>query len=105
MDLGTSTDAGHNYIQAPFGGAGVNGSGGLCVAFNNYAPVVGQPATLAETVKAYGNDLASSAAPSTQVDCSTTAAAVTQGTCGALRSIGLNAATNITTTITFGMCL
>jgi hypothetical protein len=105
MDLGTSSDAGHNYIQAPFGGAGVNGSGGLCVAFNNYAPVVGQPATLAETVKAYGNDLASSAAPSTQVDCSTTAAAVTQGTCGALRSIGLNAATNITTTITFGMCL
>ena len=26
-----STDAGHNYLQAPFGGAGVNGSGGLCV--------------------------------------------------------------------------
>ncbi|HXT95775.1 MAG TPA: hypothetical protein VN853_05720 [Polyangia bacterium] len=105
MDLGTSSDPGHNYLQAPFGGAGVNGSGGLCVAFSNYLPAIGQPATLTETVNAYGNELASSANPSTQVDCSTTAASVTQGTCGALRSIGKNAATNITTNVTFGMCM
>ena len=105
MDLGIATDAGHNYLQAPFGGAGVNAAGGLCVLFNPYTPVGGQPATLTETVKAYGNKLASSATPSTQVDCATTAAAVTQGTCGTLHSIGVTPATNITATVTFGMCL
>ena len=105
MDLGTSGDLGKNYLQAPFGGAGVNGSGGLCVALTNYAPAPLQPLTLTETVNAYGNELASSAAPSTQVNCATTAAAVTQGTCSALHSIGINTATSITTNVTFGMCM
>jgi len=105
LDLGTSGDPGKNYLQAPFGGAGINGSGGLCVALSAYVPGLGQPATLTEAVNAYGNELASSASPSTQVNCATTAAAVTQGTCSALHSIGINAATNVTTSVTFGMCM
>ena len=36
LDLGTTTDVGHNYLQTPLGALGTNASGGLCVAMNNY---------------------------------------------------------------------
>ena len=102
LDLGTPADFGHNYLQAPLGALGFNSSGGLCVALSNYAAAAGQPATLTETMKASGNQMVTTG--NTQVDCSITAGTITQGTCGGMRSSGINAATNITTTTTFSLC-
>ena len=46
-----------------------------------------------------------SATGNLQVDCSTSTSAITKGTCGGLRSDGINAATNITTTVDVAGCM
>jgi hypothetical protein len=100
LDLGTASDFGHNYLQVPLGSAGLNVSGGLCVALTNFTA----GGTLTETLTAAGNEMVASAG-TTEINCATTAGTITSGTCGGLRSSGINAATNITTTVTLSMCM
>jgi hypothetical protein len=102
LDLGKAGDAGKNYLQVPLGAAGLNASGGLCVALTACtAPCVGP---LTENLTAEGN-LMVSAAGNLQVDCSSSTSAITKGTCGGLRSDGINAAANITTTVDVAGCM
>ena len=102
LDLGKPSDPGKNYFQTPVGALGVNSSGGLCVALTNCtAPCMGP---LTENVSAEGNFMVS-AAGNTQLDCSTSTAAISKGTCGGQRSDGINAATGIATTVDVAGCM
>jgi hypothetical protein len=102
LDMGKPSDPGKNYLQTPLGGLGTNASGGLCVALTACtAPCLGP---LTENVSAEGNQMVSSAG-NLQVDCSTSTSAITKGTCGGLRSDGINAAANITTTVDVAGCM
>jgi len=101
LDLGVAGDPGKNYLQVPLGSAGLNASGGLCVALTNCA---GAFCPLTENLSAEGNFMVS-ASGNLQVDCSTSTSAITKGTCGGLRSDGINAATSVTTTVDVSGCM
>src|SRR6185312_4321202 len=104
LDLGKPSDPGKNYLQTPLGALGTNASGGLCVALGacSGACLVGGPLT--ENLSSEGNFMVS-AVGNAQVDCSTSTSAITKGTCGGLRSDGINPATGITTTVDVAGCM
>ncbi|MFL5305526.1 MAG: hypothetical protein ACJ8F1_09940 [Polyangia bacterium] len=104
LDLGSAGDPGKNYVQVPLGAAGLNASGGLCVALTacTGACITGGPLT--ENLSAQGNFMVS-ATGNLQVDCSSSTSAITKGTCGGLRSDGINAAAAITTTVDIAGCM
>ncbi len=104
LDLGKAGDPGKNWIQTPVGAAGANANGGLCVALANCTGAcLGGMGTITENVSAEGNEMVSTT--NTQADCSTSTATVTKGGCGAQRSDGINAATNVTTTVDVAGCM
>ncbi len=102
LDLGSAGDPGKNYLQVPLGAAGLNASGGLCVALSACTGTCLGPLT--ENLAAEGNFMVS-AAGNLQVDCSASTSAITKGTCGGLRSEGINAAANITATVDVAGCM
>jgi hypothetical protein len=104
LDLGKPTDPGKNYLQAPLGGVGTNAGGGLCVALTACTGACLLGGALSANVLAEGNFMVSSVG-NAQVDCSNSTAAITKGTCGALRSDGINPAAGITTTVDVAGCM
>jgi hypothetical protein len=100
LDLGTASDFGKNYLQTPLGALGTNLTGGLCVSLTNCTGTC--PAPLAANLTAAGNFMVSTG--NAQVDCSSSTATITKGTCGSQRSDGINVATGITTTVTIANC-
>jgi hypothetical protein len=98
VDLGTPGSFGKNYLQTPLGALGTNASGGICVGLSTYTG----GGMLTEVLPAAGNFMVSG---TTAVDCSTSTATITRGTCGGFRSAGVNAAVNITTSIDASSCL
>jgi hypothetical protein len=104
LDMGSAGDPGKNYVQVPLGAAGLNASGGLCVALTACTAGCLAGGPLTENMAAQGNFLVS-AAGNLQVDCSTSTTAITKGTCGGLRSDGINAAAGITTTVDIAGCM
>jgi hypothetical protein len=99
IDLGTGASFGKNYLQTPLGALGTNVSGGLCVALSAYTGA----GMLTETLPAAGNIMVSTG--NAAVDCSASTATITKGVCGTLRSVGVNAAALITTSVDFSNCL
>jgi hypothetical protein len=104
LDMGKPTDAGKNYIQTPLGALGTNSSGGLCVALTNCTGACLSGGALTESMSAEGNFMVS-AVGNTELDCSTSTAAITKGTCGGHVSDGINTATGITTTVDVAGCM
>ena len=104
LDMGKPSDPGKNYLQTPVGALGTNSSGGLCVALTNCTGACLSGGALTENMSAEGNFMVS-AVGNTLLDCSTSTAAITKGTCGGQRSDGINAATGITTTVDVAGCM
>jgi len=106
LDLGKAGDPGKNWLQTPLGALGTNASGGLCVALANCTTVgcLNGMLSITANVSAEGNEMVSSVG-NMQVDCSTSTSAITKGTCGGMRSDGINAATNVTTTVDVAGCM
>ena len=104
LDLGKAGDPGKNWIQTPVGATGANANGGLCVGLANCTGAcLGGMGTITENVSAEGNEMVSTV--NAQVDCSVSTATITKGGCGAQRSDGINAATNVTTTVDVAGCM
>ena len=103
LDLGSAGDPGKNYLQVPLGASGQNGSGGLCVALSACTGTCIAGGTLTENLSAEGNFMVSTGG--VQVDCSSSTATVTKGTCGSLRSDGINAAAGISATVDVAGCM
>ncbi|HVT08784.1 MAG TPA: hypothetical protein VHO67_15105, partial [Polyangia bacterium] len=101
LDIGSPGDPGKNYMQVPLGASGQNASGGLCVALTACTGTCIGPLTA--NLSAEGNFMVSTGG--VQVDCSTSTATITKGACGSLRSDGINAAANITTTVDVAGCM
>ena len=100
LDLGKAGDFGKNYLQEPLGTLGPNAGGGICLNLSAYTGV----GMLTETLPAEGNFMVSSSG-TTSVDCSSSTATISKGTCGGLHSAGVNVAGNITSAIDFAGCL
>ena len=103
LDLGTVGSFGKNYLQTPQGALGTNFSGGICLGLSAYTGA----GMLTEVLPAAGNFMVSGTATTvgtTEVDCSMSTATISRGTCGGLRSAGVNAAALITASIDFSNC-
>jgi hypothetical protein len=103
LDLGTVGSFGKNYLQTPVGALGTNFSGGICLGLSAYTGA----GMLTEVLPAAGNFMVSGTATTvgtTEVDCSMSTATISRGTCGGLRSAGVNAAALITASIDFSNC-
>jgi hypothetical protein len=72
IDLGTATDFGNNYIQAPNGANGVHSTAGICLNLTGTHPP--------QTLRAAGNFMATAGNPGTQLDCATAGGTVSKGT-------------------------
>jgi hypothetical protein len=96
IDLGTAGDFGHNYLEVPLGSLGVNTTAGLCVGMSANQGAL--------TLQAAGNLMVTTGS-ATQVDCSTTAATVTRGTCSGRNSVGVAAAAGTAVSVVLSMCM
>ena len=109
LDLGKPSDPGKNYLQTPLGALGTNATAGLCVALANCTTLGANGCrsggALTENLSAEGNFLVSLATPHAQLDCSSSTAAITKGTCTGGNSDGITAATNVTTTVDVAGCM
>jgi hypothetical protein len=109
LDLGKAGSPGKNYLQTPLGALGTNADAGLCVALANCTSIGANgcrsAGALTENLSAEGNFMVSLTAPHVQLDCSTSTAAITKGSCTNGNSDGITNAANVTTTVDVAGCM
>ena len=110
LDLGKAGDPGKNYLQTPLGALGTNATTGLCVALANCTTFGTNPCRsgggpITANLSAEGNFMVSLATPHVQLDCSTSTAAITKGTCTSGNSDGITTAFGVTTTVDIAGCM